>query len=194
MLLKTSLLSEIPIMSIQTGAEIATVGKILVSPTTLKIIGFELAGKHLTTYPSFLRTEDIRELSNIGFIVNSSDECVGLDDVISIKEIYQLDFDLNGMLVIDKTGKKLGKIYDTVFATETFTIEQLCVQKPFLKSFSDAELLIHRSQIVEINHDSVVVRSQIQPIRTAVTVSQVQNPFRSNQANTPQPETTDLQD
>ena len=62
-----------PVMSLQVGSEIATTSRSLVSPTNLKIIGFELAGKNLVTRPSFLRTEDIRELSNIGFIIDSDE-------------------------------------------------------------------------------------------------------------------------
>lgn len=50
-----------PVMSLQVGSEIATTSRCLVSPTNLKIIGFELTGKNLVTRPSFLRTEDIRE-------------------------------------------------------------------------------------------------------------------------------------
>ena len=47
-----------PVMSLQVGSEIATTSRCLVSPTNLKIIGFELTGKNLVTRPSFLRTED----------------------------------------------------------------------------------------------------------------------------------------
>lgn len=186
MLLKTSLLNNMPVMSLQVGSEIATTSRCLISPTNLKIIGFELTGKNLVTRPSFLRTEDIRELSNIGFIIDSDEECVGIDDVLLIKEIYELDFSLNGMQVLDKSGQKLGKIYDNVFATETFTIEQLCIKRPFLKSFSDAELLIHRNQIIEINRDSVIVRNQTESSDINKSHTVLQNPFRSRRQNSPQ--------
>ena len=168
-----------PVMSLQVGSEIATTSRCLISPTNLKIIGFELTGKNLVTRPSFLRTEDIRELSNIGFIIDSDEECVGIDDVLLIKEIYELDFSLNGMQVLDKSGQKLGKIYDTVFATETFTIEQLCIKRPFLKSFSDAEL-------IEINRDSVIVRNQTESSDINKSHTVLQNPFRSRRQNSPQ--------
>lgn len=181
-------------MSLQTGEEVAITSNVLVSPVTLKIVGFELAGKRLTTRPSFLRTEDIRELSNIGFIIDSSDECIGLDDVIAIKELYELDFDLNNMQVIDKAGQKIGKIYDTVFTTNTFTIEQLCVQRPFFKSFSETDLLIHRDQIIEINRDAVVIRNQRESNRKQQSSTPLHNPFQNNQSSTPQPETTELND
>ena len=177
MLLRTSLLQDTPVMSLQTGEQIATTSKVMVSPVTLKIVGFELSGRRLLTNPSFLRTEDIRELSNIGFIVDSSDECVGLDDVIAIKELYNLDFELSGMPVVDRSGKKIGRIYDTVFATETFTVEQLCINKPFLQSFGDAELLIHRNQIYEINRDAVIIRNQKQTAQQKGKVG-LTNPFR----------------
>ena len=89
------------------------------------------------------------------------------------------------MQVLDKSGQKLGKIYDTVFATETFTIEQLCIKRPFLKSFSDAELLIHRNQIIEINRDSVIVRNQTESSDINKSHTVLQNPFRSRRQNSP---------
>ena len=101
-------------------------------------------------------------------------------------KIYELDFSLNGMQVLDKSGQKLGKIYDTVFATETFTIEQLCIKRPFLKSFSDAELLMHRNQIIEINRDSVIVRNQTESSDINKSHTVLQNPFRSRRQNSPQ--------
>ena len=68
MLLKTSLLNNMPVMSLQVGSEIATTSRCLISPTNLKIIGFELTGKNLVTRPSFLRTEDMecKCLINLG--------------------------------------------------------------------------------------------------------------------------------
>lgn len=174
-------------MSLQTGEEIARTAQLLISPDTLKIAGFELSGKHLTAVPSFLRIEDIRELSNIGFIVDSSDEFIELDDVIAIRDIYDLQFQLDGMRVTDTHGKKIGKVYDSIFATESFTIEQLCVSRPLFQSFDDTELLIHKRQIVEINRDTIIVRTPT--IRANDTRTQRAEPAVLFRNPRPQPET-----
>jgi hypothetical protein len=57
------------------------------------------------------------------------------------------------------------------------------VRRPLLKSFNDTQLLIHRTQITEINDKEIIVHSRatipepkIETIRSAYT-----NPFRKNQ-------------
>lgn len=190
MLLRTSQLLDTPVMSLQTGKEIASTSRVLIDPEDLKIVAFELAGDTLTEVPSFLRIQDIRELSDIGFIVDASDEFVGLDDVISLKKLYELHFDLNTLRAVDTHKQKLGKVYDSVFDTNTFTVEQLCIKRPFLKSLGDAELLIHRKQIVEINDTEVIVRApSIKAKEKSAKKSEVKNPFRKPQP-TPQLEAT----
>lgn len=177
-------------MSLQTGEEIARTAQLVLSPTTLEIIGFELTGRHLVTQPSFLRIEDIRELSNIGFIVDSSDDISTLDDIITMRDIYELNFQLVDMKVIDTQEKKIGKVYDATFSTETFRIEQLCVARPFFKSFGDTELLIHRRQIKEITSDTIIVSA---PTATAHTTHHANKPNLHVQFQDgnplPQPET-----
>lgn len=159
MLLKTSQLLNMPVMSLQTGSEIARTTQLVISPTSLAVIGFELAGKQLVEQPSFLRLEDVREISNIGLIVDSSEDVSTLDDIIKLRDIYELNFQIANMKVVDTQGNKLGKVYDTTFSTDTFAIEQLCVARPILKSFGESELLIHRRQIIEINRDTIIVRA-----------------------------------
>lgn len=191
MLLRTSQLLSLAIMSLQTGEEIAYSESLLIDPDTLQIAALELGGESLDEHPSFLRIEDIRELSSIGFIIDSSDECIGLDDVIAIKELYNNGFQPVDKQVVDETGKKLGKVYDTIFNTDTFRIEQLCVNRPLLMSFGDTELLIRRTQIVDITDKQIVVRSTAIKQTDAAKKKRSQpmdNPFRKPQRD-PQPET-----
>ena len=101
MLLRSSQLIGLPVMSLQTGAEIAYSVGLIINPDTLRIVALELDGENLDERPSFLRIEDVRELSNIGFIVDSSDEFIGLEDVISIKNLYDRNFQPIDMRVID---------------------------------------------------------------------------------------------
>lgn len=177
-------------MSLQTGEEIARTAQLVLSPTTLEIIGFELTGRHLVTQPSFLRIEDIRELSNIGFIVDSSDDISTLDDIITMRDIYELNFQLVNMKVIDTQEKKIGKVYDATFSTETFRIEQLCVARPFFKSFGDTELLIHRRQIKEITSDTIIVSAPTATVHTAHHANKPNLHVQFQDGNPlPQPET-----
>lgn len=193
MLLRTTQLINVPVMSLQTGKQVASSSRTLIDPANLKIIAFELAGEGLAENPSFLRIQDVREVSDIGFIIDSSDEIVGLDDVISLKELYELQFDLEGLRVVDTLKQKLGKVEGSVFNSDSFMIEQLRVRRPFLKSFGDAELLIAHKQIIEINDHEVIVRAPTVKAnsKTAKQGSKVDfsNPFRKP-TSAPQPESS----
>lgn len=192
MLLRTSQLVNVPVMSLQTGKEIAQTSRVMLDPADLRIVAFELSGENLDQEPSFLRIQDVRELSDIGFIVDSSDEFVGLEDVIRLQEIYELHFDLENMKVIDTTKQKLGKVEGSIFDTNTFSVEQLRVRRPLFKSFGDAELLIHSKQIVEINNDEIVVKAPTvqkgEQAKSSTVKPEFKNPFR---APAPQPDTID---
>ena len=192
MLVLGTRLNETPVMSLQTGTRLAQTGTPLINPANLKIVAFKLEGPLLTDHPSFLRTADIREIGAIGMIIDSSDELIGLDDVIKIKELYELDFSLVGMNVIDEHKHKLGKVDGYTVETNSFVIQQLSVKRGLLKGFNDTGLLIHRSQITEINDTTIIVKTTAkrispEPVMKATRHDYI-NPFRNPM---PQPEQAD---
>lgn len=181
MLITGDKLLNAPVLGLRTGSELARTEEAVIDPATLKILAYELHGPLLDIKPSLLSVADIREISNIGLIVDSSDEFIGIDDVIKIQSVYQLWFRLIGMNVIDEKRHKLGKVNGYTLSTTDFIIQQLSVKRPFFQSLNDTELLIHRSQITEINNDAIVVHSEAkipEPLLESVRTSYV-NPFRT---------------
>jgi len=172
-------------MGLQTGTQLATTKTPVIDPGNLQIVAYEVEGPLLVERPSFIRIADVRELSDVGMIIDSSDEFVGLEDVISIEKIYKLNFRLIGLAVIDQQKHKLGKVSNYSLDTSSFLIQQLNVSRTGLKSLSETELLVHRTQIVEINDKSVIVRSTIQKLQPIEKPAQLNylNPFRSGATN-----------
>lgn len=191
MLLLGSRLIGTPIMGLQTGTKLAQTAAPLIDPSNLKVVAYTVEGPLLAEHPSLIRVADVRELSDIGMIVDSNDEFIGVNDVIRIHELYELGFKLIGMSVIDETKRKLGKVADYSLDAHSFVIQQLNVQRGLIKSLTDTGLLIHRSQIVEINDDHIIVRTtakRLEPVRQAERRTFV-NPFRPTSA---QPELRDV--
>jgi uncharacterized protein YrrD len=187
MLLSGSRLIGTPVMGLQTGAQLAVTKTPIIDPSNLGIVAYEVSGPLLTERPSFIRIADIRELSDVGMIVDSNDEFIGLKDVIYIEKIYRLGFKLIGLYVIDETKHKLGKVSDYNVNVNNFIIDQLIVGRGVIKSISETELLIHRSQIIEINNQTIVVKSgikKLEPISEQEQLSYI-NPFRRT---APQPD------
>ncbi len=192
MLITESQFLDTPVMGLQTGTELARTAQPVIDPHTLKILAYELTGPLLDTHPSFLRVEDIREVGEIGMIVDSSDEFVGLDDIIKLKEVYDLHFSLIGLTVVDDKKHKLGKVNGYTIEMGSYVVQQLNVKRPIIKSLGDTELLVHRSQIIEITDTTVTVKSgkiNAEPVKSAMRT--YVNPFR--QPGGAQPETIKIE-
>jgi uncharacterized protein YrrD len=190
MLILGSQLDGTSVLGLQTGAKLAQITKPVIDPANLKIVAYILQGPLLSEHPSLLMTSDVRELSSIGMIVDSNDEFIGLEDVVKIEQLFKLNFNIVGMSVIDETKHKLGKIEDYSVDSESFIIEQLNVKRGIIKGITETSLLIHRSQIVEINDKHIIVRTtakKLEPVMESVRRTYT-NPFRPTSA---QPENTD---
>lgn len=195
MLLLGKRLLKTPVMSLQVGVKVAETIRPVIDPRTLSIAAYEVDGALIDTRPSFIRIADIRELSDLGMIIDSSDELIGANDVIKLKELLDIDFRLIAMHVIDTHGKKLGKVEDYTVDTDSFLIQQLSVRGGIINSLSSTGHVIHRSQIVEISDTTITVQSTDKKLTTLGTEGNIHrtynNPFRKSAE--PQPEATNLE-
>lgn len=178
-----------PVMSLQTGSELARTSRAIINPRNLTVVAYELEGRLLDQDPSLLRINDIREIGPLGIIIDSADELISPSDVIKIKEIYEIGFDLINIKVIDDRKRSVGRVIGYTLESGNFVIQQLRVKRPLLKSFGDTELLIHRSQIIKVTDDEIIVKAPT--IRKAQAVEEpmqtFENPFRKQNPQT-QPE------
>jgi uncharacterized protein YrrD len=72
-------------------------------------------------------------------------------------------------------------VEDYSIDTDSFIVQQLHVKQGMIKSLTDTSLLIHRSQIVEINDYSIIVKTtakKLDPITKPEKLTYL-NPFRS---------------
>lgn len=190
MLLPDTRLKHTPVMGLQTGTELARLTAPVIDPRRLEIVAYEVSGPLVTPPETFLRIADVRELSDLGMIIDSSDEFIAINDVIRLKEIFDFHFKLVGMKVIDERRRNLGKVSGYTIESESFLIQQLSVKPSILKSINNTQLLVRRTQIVEISDDVIVVKSgenKPEPVKAVVRTA-YQNPFRNPN---PQPERVD---
>lgn len=191
MLLLGSKLVDMPILSLQTGGRLATTKKAIINPADLKIIAYEVTGPRLNQKPSFIRIADIREVSPIGIIIDSNDELVGLDDVILIKKLVKINFNLLGIKVVNERKSKLGTVIDYIIDSNSLYIKKIRVKQTLIKSLNKTELLVDRTQIVEIGNDYVMIKDGLIKTKSAkqvIKTPEFVNPFRSE---SPQTQTKD---
>lgn len=184
MLIYNSKLIGIPVLSVQASGAIARVISPVVNPDDLKILAFKLEGPIVNATNNLLDVKSIREYSQLGLIIDDNDELIGPEDVVKIKDVLALNFNLIGLKVETKKGTKLGHITDFTVTSEDFTIQQIIVKRPLVKSFMDPELTIHRREIVEITDYKVVVKDEEKVIKARAQkedfVPNFVNPFRTD--------------
>lgn len=190
MLLPLNRILHTAVMSLQTGAELARIKHVLIDPRDLTVVAYELEGHNLDQHPSYLRPIDARELSHLGLIVDSNEEFIGSDDVIRVKEVIDFGFNLIGLDVIDDQKKKLGKIISFSLDSESFSVQQLSVKRPLLRSFGETELLINRSQVIEVSDTAIKVASASVEQSSKTPLRELSNPFRGTNV---QPEAIDFE-
>lgn len=183
MLISAERFDNAPVMSLQTGSELARTARAIIDPRQLAVVAYELEGPLLDQVPSLLRIADIREIGPLGMIIDSVDELIMPSDVLKIKEVYEFRFELIGKPVVDEKKHKVGRVIGYTLEAGNFVIQQLRVRRPLLKSFGDTELLVHRSQITKVSDDSIVVKTPHVRHREPVVQapSNFENPFRKPQ-------------
>lgn len=182
MLILGSRYLERPVMSLQTGARLGVTERALIDPTNLTVAAYEVGGPLLTEHPTYLRVAEIREIASIGMIIDSNDDLIGLDDVIRIKQLHEIDFRLLDMPVIDENKRKLGKVSDYTLESNSFVIEQLHVKRGVIRGITETSLLIHRGQVIRVTDNEIIVKSTakkvaVEPVTVAKRTEYV-NPFR----------------
>ena len=186
MLVYNSRLLGTKILSLQASRPIGEITYSIVDPDKLKIIGFYLNGPLVPRETNLLDARSIREYSHLGAVIDSDEELIEKDDVINIKKVLDLNFDLLNMKVITKKGhRKLGKVVDFTVSSDNFSVLQLIVKRPTVKSLFDPVLTIPRSEIVEITDYEIIIKDEEKTIMSKAAtedfIPNFVNPFRSSE-------------
>lgn len=182
-----------PVLSLQTGMPLARISEPIVDPRSLRVVAFRVIGSRLSHAESVLHSEDIRDFTELGAIVDGDDSLMPLDDLVRLQEILSFDFSLIGLAVETKSRHKLGTVASFGINLDIYDIMQIYVQPPLLKSLATSGVTINRSQIVSVNSKKLTVKDATikQPKTTpaAKTTKPFVNPFRAQ----PQPKPSSTQ-
>lgn len=194
MLILNDRLLSMPIMSIQTGGRLGHIDSAIIDPRQLRIVAFYCEGPGVDSTPAVLHTSDVREVADIGLIVNSTDDIMPPEGLVRLKEVLDFKFELVGKLVVEDGGHKVGKVASYSVEAESFYIIKLHIRPGILRALQTSEIIVDRTQIVEITSKHIVVRSptvkeEKRPIAKSMPV--VNNPFR---AQSPQVDSATTED
>ncbi|CAN5116056.1 hypothetical protein BH09PAT3_BH09PAT3_5590 [soil metagenome] len=164
--LSSSLIGK-PILSLRTGQPVAIVTMPIFNPNNLKVEGFYCEDAY-NKEQLILLYQDIREVIKEGFVVNDHDVLVKEDELVRLKDILSLRFELIGKQVVTLSKEKVGKISDYAVETETMYVQKLYATQSLLKSFTGGSLSIDRVQINEITNRRIIINDLLKDSKVPV--------------------------
>ncbi|HSX27779.1 MAG TPA: hypothetical protein VLG25_03285, partial [Patescibacteria group bacterium] len=98
-----------PVMSLRTGGEVARTISPIIDPKNLKIEGFYCQDR-FNKGTLVLLSQDIRDVVNHGLVVNDHDVLADPDELVRLKDLMKVNFDILGKPVVTVSKSKVGKV------------------------------------------------------------------------------------
>jgi sporulation protein YlmC with PRC-barrel domain len=145
------------VLSLRTGAPIASITAPIFNPNNLKIEGFYCQDRFDKKKDLILLYQDIRDIMPDGYVVNDHDVLVEPGELVRLKDVLELNFELIGKQVVTVNKEKIGKVSDYATEMETMFVQKIYVSQSIIKSFTGGSLSIDRGQIQEITPRRIII-------------------------------------
>lgn len=149
-------LKDLNLISLQTGLSVGRTHEPVINPQNLKVEALlcTTEGRDMKA----LLMPDIRQITHAIIVIDSEDELQNPKDIIRLQKIIDANFSLVGAHVVSEQGTKLGKVCDYSVDTLEYLVRKINVKPPLYKNFLTDQLLIDRSQIVDVQPKKIIVR------------------------------------
>jgi uncharacterized protein YrrD len=158
MYILASHIKNLPVLSLQNGAPVATTGEPIINRDKLELVAVYCKSGFWRQSTHVIMSRDIREIARQGLVIDSLDEIEEIGEIVRLKKIVDARFNPIGMNVVTEAGDALGKVEDYTLNVKGFHIQKLYVKQSILKNLLLNNLVIDRTQIVEIADKKFVVR------------------------------------
>lgn len=157
MLRFSEIYNERDILSLRTGSIVGHAYSPIINPNNLKIEGW-YAAENGAEGDMILPVAEVREVIDRGFIVNDHSAITPSEDLVRMSDITKLQFELIGKTVKSDMKRKLGKVHNYAVDESSMIVQKMYVTPGALRGITKQDLVIDRSQIVEINNREIIVR------------------------------------
>jgi len=153
-----------PVLSLRTGGVVATTTGAIMNPNNLKIEGFYCNDRFERKKVRVLLYQDIRDVIAQGFVVNDHDVLVEPDELVRLKDLMSLHFELLGKQVVTADKEKIGKVVDYATEATTMYVQKIYAGQSLLKNLAGGSLGFDRTQIIEITDKKIIVQDLRQTV------------------------------
>ena len=151
-----------PVLSLRSGGPVATTIEPIINPKFLKIEGFYCEDSQ-THEQLILVSQDIREFSKQGLIIDDHDVLVEPEDLVRLRDVLELDFQLLKKPVDTTSKSRVGTVKEFAAETTTLYVQKLYVSRPFWQNLSAGTLSVDRTQIVEVTNKRIIINDLLEP-------------------------------
>lgn len=144
------------VLSLRTGSAVATITGVILNPDNLKVEGFYCQDR-FDKKELILLPQDIRDVLAKGYVINDHDALVEADELVRLKKVMDLNFELLGKQVVTVGKQKIGKVSDFATETSTMYVQKIYVAQSVLKTLTGGSLSIDRSQVQEITPRRIII-------------------------------------
>ncbi|HSW85374.1 MAG TPA: hypothetical protein VLF79_02025 [Candidatus Saccharimonadales bacterium] len=148
------------VLSLRTGSVIASITGPIINPDNLKVEGF-YCQDNIDKQLLVLLYQDIRDMLPQGYVVNDHDVLVEPHELVRLKRVLDLNFNLMGKPVVTVSKEKVGKVSDYATDTTTMYVQKIYVAQSIIKSLTGGSLSIDRSQVNEITPRRIIINELI---------------------------------
>jgi uncharacterized protein YrrD len=166
------MLENVSIVSLRNGRLLGDTIGFVINPANLKIEAFK-CNINNSKQPLFLLNQDVRDMSDNKIFINDDEVLSEANDLIRIKELIDLNFIIIGKIVITKSKQKLGKVKEFSVDNSSLFLQKLYISQPIYKNIYGGQLIIDRSQIVEVTNTQIIVKDILQPTKLKTAISSV---------------------
>ncbi len=153
-----SQIEKLPIVSLQTGQKVAQLDKPIINRSNLELMAFYCQSGYFRQRGPVILSRDIRQINRDCLVIDSVDEIENPQEIVRLQEVIRENFDPKGRIVVNETGIRLGKVTDYNINLQTNLIQKLYVKPSAFKHLVINNLVIDRSQIVDISDRQITVR------------------------------------
>lgn len=157
------------VLSLRTGAPVASVTAPIINPNNLKIEGFYCQDRFEKKKQLILLYQDIRDIMGDGYVINDHDVLSEPHELVRLQKIMDINFDLIGKPVVTVSKHKVGKVSDYATEIETMFVQKIYVSQSILKNFTGGSLSIDRNQIQEITPRHIVINDLLKTAPAAAS-------------------------
>lgn len=126
------------------------------NPNNLKIEGFYCQDR-FDKKELILLYQDIRDVMKDGYVVDDHEVLAEPGDLVRLKKILELNFELIGKPVFTISKQKVGKVSDYAADVETMYVQKLYVSQSIMKSLAGGSLSVDRTQVQEVTPHRIII-------------------------------------